>query len=76
MERSIGVTVTGAEAKALEKEFRKKTDNDAELEKLMLPTTAVKPGETWKLELKATSRLFATSRSVRPGDARRRCCSS
>jgi hypothetical protein len=50
-----GEPVVGQEATGLQKEFGKK----AELVKLMLPTTAVKPGESWKLDLPKILKEFA-----------------
>ena len=46
-----GAELTGAAAAMLKKEFSRKTDADPEWEKLLLPKTAVKPGDSWKLEL-------------------------
>lgn len=43
--------VTGQALIALTKEFAKKTDNEAEIEKLVMPKNPVKPGESWKLDL-------------------------
>jgi len=46
-----GAAVTGQALFALGKEFAKKSDSAAEIEKLVLPKNAVKPGDSWKLEM-------------------------
>ncbi len=46
-----GKEVTGTAAALLAKEMTQKRDSSAELEKLMLPKAAVKPGESWKLDV-------------------------
>lgn len=46
-----GEAVAGAAKAALMKSFSKKSDNNAELEKLVLPKKAVKVGDSWKIEM-------------------------
>ena len=46
-----GEAVAGAVKAALQKEFAKKGDADATMEKLVLPKEAVKAGESWKIEM-------------------------
>jgi hypothetical protein len=46
-----GEAVTGAAEALLAKEWTQNRDSNAELEKLMLPKAAVKPGESWKLDV-------------------------
>lgn len=46
-----GKAVMGSAAELLAKEWNQKRDSNAELEKLMLPKSAVKPGESWKLDV-------------------------
>ena len=46
-----GEAVEGDAATALTKDFSKKSDSNAELEKLVLPTKAVKTGESWKIDM-------------------------
>jgi hypothetical protein len=46
-----GGEVTGKALDALMKDFSKKREDSAELEKLVLPKGAVKVGQTWKIEM-------------------------
>ena len=46
-----GDDLAGPFADALVKEFSRKGETDNEFEKLMLPKTAVKPGEKWALDM-------------------------
>ena len=46
-----GEAVDGQAAAMLTKDFGKKSDTNAELEKLVLPKGAVKAGESWKIDM-------------------------
>jgi hypothetical protein len=46
-----GDKVEGAAAAALIEEFSKKSDAPGEIEKMVLPPTAVKAGESWKIDM-------------------------
>ncbi len=46
-----GGEVEGSAEAALNKDFSKKSDTNAELEKLVLPKGPVKAGESWKIEM-------------------------
>lgn len=46
-----GGELDGSALAALKKDFGKKTDSSAEIEKLVLPKSAVKPGESWKIDM-------------------------
>ena len=46
-----GESVAGPAATALVKEFARKTDSNVDLDKLILPKTAVKVGDSWKLDM-------------------------
>jgi hypothetical protein len=46
-----GGNVEGQAAAALVKDFSKKSDANAELEKLVLPSKAIKPGASWKIDM-------------------------
>lgn len=53
-----GGEVTGAAAEMLTQEFARKKDSTTELERLLLPKTAVKAGEEWKLDMAALAKEF------------------
>jgi hypothetical protein len=54
-----GDEVMGPALDALTKEFNKKADRDVELDRLVLPKNAVKPGESWKIDMEPLVKDFA-----------------
>ncbi len=59
-----GETLAAPVAEALAKEFSRKSDMDTAFEKLMLPKSAVKPGDIWKLDMEPIVKDLAKSREL------------
>ncbi len=59
-----GEAIAGEAAAALTKEFSRLSDERPEMEKLILPKTAVKPGDTWKLDMGPIVKDMAESGSL------------
>jgi hypothetical protein len=58
-----GGEVEGEAAEGLNKEFNKNAHDD-DLDKLLLPTKAVKPGDEWKIDMKAVAQYFSAGEDL------------
>ena len=58
-----GEEVTGEAAEGLNKEFNKNAHED-DLDKLLMPKNAVKPGDEWKIDMNAVAKYFAAGEDI------------
>src|SRR5262249_25527067 len=58
-----GEEVTGEAAADLNKEFNKNAHED-DLDKLLMPKNAVKPGDEWKIDMNAVAKYFAAGEDI------------
>jgi hypothetical protein len=65
-----GEAVTGEAAAALAKDFTKKNDTNAELEKLTMPPGPVTAGESWKIDMAKIAALLFKNEAVEVDSAR------
>ena len=56
-----GAAVSEEAANALAKDFKQKSDEDAEFEKAVMPKNPVKVGESWKIDMAKPVAIFARS---------------
>jgi hypothetical protein len=65
-----GEAVTGEAAAALAKDFAKKSNTNAELEKLTMPPGPIKAGESWKIDMAKVATLLFKDEPVEVDSAK------